>query len=221
MGDKVEEIEKIYITAHAGAMVTKANSIESIKVIKEYPIYAIEVDVNLDFNGDVILSHDKSNDGVFFKDFLEEVKDLSFKVNLDIKDSSSLVLVTNILKGLEKDQRNRFFFTGVDFKTVEDNKNVLNGFSYYINAQANEINLEKINDADYLIEVGNRIKDSGAIGVNMYYKYYFKELKDILDTLNLKVSMWTVDDEKDIEEVISKGANYITTNNLKYFFEST
>lgn len=58
------------------------------------------------------------------------------------------------------------------------------------------------------------MKEKGLTGIDYYYKAFEKHpewVKEAHD-LGMKVNVWTVDDVKDMQKMITLGVDYITTD---------
>ena len=102
----------------------------------------------------------------------------------------------------------RVFFTGVNETFVEPVRKGCPGIPYYLNYQPN---IDKINDKNYLEKLVKKVKDVGAIGINMRHYYLSKKLIKIFHEEGLLVSVWTIDKEYYIQRGIYYGPDNITT----------
>ena len=81
---------------------------------------------------------------------------------------------------------------------------------YYLNVNVNK---RKAKSSDYLREICDKVKQSGAIGINFKYTGATRELVEYFHNEGLLVSIWTVDKEKAMHEILSLSPDNITTRN--------
>lgn len=207
---KVELPQGFTNTAHTGCMGTKENSLESMQKGIENGANIVEFDVHFTKDGAPVLSHDapKGNnlsiDEAF--DFLSNNEDV--KANVDMKSVHNMTAVREA--AIKKGVMNQIFFTGINDNFVEEIKTNCNDIDYYLN-----VNVDKKKNADpeYLESLVAKVKDAGAIGINLNYKKASKELVDYFHANDLLVSIWTVDKKKDMYKVIGMAPDNITTRN--------
>jgi glycerophosphoryl diester phosphodiesterase len=66
---------------------------------------------------------------------------------------------------------------------------------------------------EYLNELVRIVKNSGAVGINFNKDSATKELVDTFHENNLLVSIWTVNEEKDMFKILYFAPDNITTRN--------
>lgn len=209
----MKEVIKI-ITAHSGSDFTKDNSMEFINLFKDIPVDCIEIDVRYNNEG-LYLSHDaaKENDRPLLLDkVFETIKPLynNLKINCDLKESNLERRVFNLAK---------------DFQ-IQD-KILLSGSVNLENLTVSEIqdkvfyNIENIVPAFYDLEQGKResqiekyiyqetYKDVGVININ--YLYCTKYFIDMMNKINKKISVWTINELNDIDRFLEEGIYNVTT----------
>lgn len=199
------------VTAHTGCMGTEENSIDSIQVgMKNADI--VEFDVRFNADGVPVLAHDEKLKGneVLFEDALKEVaKDKKTRINIDLKDKGeNLKNVYDIIKATKMTKR--VFFTGVGEEKVSDVKKYCPKISYYLNM---DIDKKKVQNILYINEIVEKIKNSGAVGLNVNFKFMTRNIVKAVQDAGLEVSLWTVDKELDMYKVVALKPNNITTRN--------
>jgi glycerophosphoryl diester phosphodiesterase len=98
--------EKLNITAHSGCDGTERDSIESIAAGIHNGADAVEVDVRCNSRGELVLSHDQDESGVYSgKVFLSEAFKLvadngSAGLNCDVKESKTVPAILALAEGM-------------------------------------------------------------------------------------------------------------------------
>lgn len=196
------------ITAHTGCMGTVQNSLESIKAGAENGADVVEFDLHFAKNGEPVLSHDEPVGGeVTLDEAFKYVSEFSgIKVNVDIKTCDALEKVYSCAKkyGVE----NRIFYTGVNEDFVEYVKKDSPEVPYYLNMK---VNWWKKNNEKYILSLVEKVKNKGAVGINFKYIGASEKLVKIFREKGLLVSIWTVDDEKNMYKILSFAPDNITT----------
>ena len=92
---------KINITAHAGCMNTNMDSIEAVKAGIKHGADIIEIDLNIDKDNNLVLSHGVPKEDVEYPKFmmvLEKIQNQkNILLNIDIKDTVMLGRLNNVI----------------------------------------------------------------------------------------------------------------------------
>lgn len=196
------------VTAHTGCMDTKANSIDSI--LKGFEIGAdiIEFDLNFDSNGTPLLSHDAPKGGEVTLDeaFATLAKCEGLKANVDVKTVEAIEKIAPLAK--KHGVLDRIFFTGVHEGFVEAVKIKAPEIEYYLNVGV----ASKWKQSDkYLKALVEKVKSSGAVGINFNKNNATKKLVNTFHKNGLLVSIWTVDTKRMMKKIIYLSPDNITT----------
>lgn len=198
------------ITAHTGCMGTVQNSLESIKAGVRNGASVVEFDLRFTSDGEPVLSHDEPVGGEVTLDeafkLVSEIENI--KVNVDIKTCDALwkVYLSAQKYGIEK----RIFYTGVNKDFVESVKKDSPEVPYYLNMK---VNAWRKNSKKYILSLVEKVKNAGAMGINFKYIGASKKLVKIFREKGLLVSIWTVDDERNMYRILSFTPDNITTRN--------
>lgn len=210
-------VNRINITAHAGCMGTEMDSLESLEAGIKYGAHILEIDLNIDGKGELVLCHDKPR---LDKSYINLIKVLEFIVenkevslNIDIKDVSIIFKLNKAICDFNLEART--YYTGLNYFQILYNKEVLFGQNYFINLEPPKLKLSEINNKTYLSELAEELMSTGIIGINIYYKLATSELIEVCREKGLLSSIWTVDEEEDMKIFISKSVNSITTKNVE------
>lgn len=197
------------ITAHTGTMGTADNSLESISAGIKNGADIVEFDLNFNKEGTPVLSHNEPKGGeVLFEDALKFIaeNDSEIQINIDVKTTYDLKTVEELVKkyGLI----NRAFFTGIFEKFIPAVKEQCTDIKYYLNYNKKPPFFGK---KKFYAEAVKTIKNSGAVGLNVNFLCLEKAYVDYLHKEGLLVSAWTPNTEKQMQWVMKKGVDNITT----------
>ncbi len=200
--------ENFTFTAHTGCVGTADNSLEAIEVGARHGADIVEFDLYFTKDDKPVLSHNepKGNEFTLDEGFKKASEYPELKVNVDLKSYGSLEKVVSCAK--KYNLEDKIFFTGVVLKDIEAVKKACPGIDYYLNC---EIEKESKQSEEYLNALVKTVKDSGAIGINCNYKNVTKELVSVFKENGLLVSVWTVNEEKAMYEVLQLSPDNITT----------
>ncbi|MCL2194765.1 MAG: glycerophosphodiester phosphodiesterase [Oscillospiraceae bacterium] len=182
-------MHKTFITAHAGAFGTQANTLHSIEVAAAHPaVDCIEVDVRFLPDGTPALGHNTVDEkSVKLSEMFALLQGYSCTINLDMKETTHLPRVLELVGAHGFGER--AFFTG-----LREGELPVPGLPYYLNGK----------DCAAAAKFG-------AVGVNIYHKRCNKKLLKQARKLGLQVSVWTVDKPRHMRKMRRHGVDNITT----------
>ena len=205
---KINPPESFTYTAHTGCIKTKDNSLNAIEIGIENGANVVEFDLQFLEDGTPVLAHDEpTGNEVTLDEAFKKVSEYeSIQVNVDIKVTDNLKAVYPLAKkyGIE----NQIFYTGVKAEFVEAVKKDSPEVPYYLNV---DVAKPRKQTPEYLEGLVEEVKKSGAIGINFNKDNATKELVDIFHENDLLVSIWTVNEEKDIYKILHLSPDNITT----------
>ena len=195
-------------TAHTGCVDTKDNSLEAIEVGAKHGAQIVEFDLNFLEDGTPVLAHDDptGNETTLDQAFKKVSEYENLKVNVDAKSVQNLKAVVDLAE--KHDVSDRIFYTGIELKDVETIKRDSPGVPYYLNVSVDK---PKNQTPEYLQNLVNEVKNCGAIGINFNKDNATKELVEIFHENGLLVSIWTVNNEKEMYEILHLSPDNITT----------
>ena len=190
------------ITAHAGALNTQPNSLESIRVGLECGADAIEVDVRFLPGDTPALGHDRMDGGTaaLLEDCFALLQGCGVSINLDMKETSGAAGLAGLAKtyGLEE----RAYMTGITASDVPAVRDC--GLPYYLNCWPSPLGW----DAGRLAA---QAKALGAVGLNINYRTCGARLMRKAREQGLLVSVWTVGSARMMRKMLRLGVDNITT----------
>ena len=197
-------------TAHTGCCGTEDNSLEAIKVGIEHGADIVEFDLYFNNENVAVLSHDapKGNEVTLDEAFKLISTYEEIQVNVDVKQCTDLHIVYELAE--KYSITDRIFFTGIFLEDVEIVKKECPVVPYYLNYDVLKANKQT---PEYLNNLVKIVKDSGAVGINFNKDSATKELVDTFHNNDLLVSIWTVNDKKDMYKILYLAPDNITTRN--------
>ena len=161
-------------------------------------------------NGTAVLSHDKpQGDEVTLDEAFKLISTYEdVKVNVDVKVCKTLYIVWEFAE--KYNISNRIFFTGIKLEDVETVKKECPDVPYYLNY---DVLKERKQTEEYLNELVEIVEKCGAVGINFNKDSATKDLVDTFHKNNLLVSIWTVNEEKDMYKILYFAPDNITTRN--------
>lgn len=203
-------VDGFTITAHTGAFNTPDNTVESVQKAIDEGVSVIEVDIRQRPDGTVVMGHDiitTNNDGTEITAVFRMIKDTDIQMNLDIKETKSLLALHDII--VEYGMIDQVFFTGIETYDVKAVKASCPDIAYYINYIPSRI---KIFSEDYQEKIINLLEETGAVGINCQHTYASATLSDVLHKEGYKLSVWTVDKKRDVKRMLVSSPDNITTH---------
>ncbi len=194
------------VTAHTGCCATKENSLESINAAIINGADIAELDLNFTADGTAVLSHNEPvGDEVTLEDAFKKLSVYpDLRVNVDVKSTADLKSVKALAE--KYSLLGRIFYTGIYEKDVEAVIRQTPDIPYYLNLKS-----ERPYSRVYINSLVERVKKSGAIGINLNKNGASKKLVDIFHKNGLLVSVWTADSEREMHRLLSYAPDNITT----------
>lgn len=194
------------VTAHTGCMGTTQNSLESMRIgVQNASV--IEFDVRFLEDGTPVLSHNKPNDDCIpLAQALGFVYENDIQANIDIKETTNLSRVQEIINFYNL--KDKVFFTGVKEEYVEAVKKDSPEVRYFLNVN---VNVLKNDNEKYIQTLIEKVRDSGAIGINFNYMGASRKLVEMFHENGLLVSVWTVNSKTDISRMLALSPDNITS----------
>lgn len=196
------------LTAHTGCEGTEDNSLEAIKKGYESGADIVEFDLNFTADNEAVLSHDEAKGKcVTLDEAFDLVAELDgLRVNVDCKSVVNLKAVTELAQ--KHGVSDRFFYTGIFEKDVAAVREQTPQITYWLNFKVNSF---KKNNEKYLLSLAQKVRELGAVGLNISHKRCTKRLVEIFHREGLLVSIWTVNTKKHMLRALELGVDNITT----------
>jgi len=193
-------MHKPSITAHAGALNTQANTLDSVRAgLAFVGAGNIEVDVRFRPDGTPALGHNAADaHAPDLASVFEMMRDFEGSINLDMKERTNLPGMIELLDtyGL----RSRAFMTGLLREGCGQARGC--GLPYWLNGRS--------------VKAAKKL---GAVGINIFYKTCSARLVKKAHALGLAVSVWTVDSPKAMRKMLRLGVDNITSRHPDQLME--
>ena len=219
-------MNKILITAHSGCEGTPDNSMESILKGIELGADCVEIDIRMDPQGGLRLTHNELEDyseTVPLETALRTIAESTVSVNCDIKEEKLLypVLEAAEAAGIPRD---RLIFSGsVDIGLLRSDPSIVQRARIFLNlaqifgcvAKDTAIpeNWEErgpLFDA-HIEEIADLVKQLGVECINPSYKMMSPERIAACNASGIGLSLWTVNEEADQERFLREDLVNLTT----------
>lgn len=204
--------EGFTVTAHTGCEGEKDNTLESIRAGINAGAEIVEIDLHYLSDKTPVLSHDKpETDAVSeavpsLESAFELLKDADVKMNVDVKSTENIAAVLPLAE--KHGVKEKIFFTGVEEKDVEAVKQGAKGIAYFLNVSVDK---SKKNNSEYISSLVEKVKSTGAIGINLKYTGCSKALVEAFRNEKLLVSVWTANSKSVMYRCLSLEPDNITT----------
>lgn len=200
--------EGLTVTAHTGCEGTEDNTLESIRAGASAGADIVEIDLNFMPDGTPVLCHNppKSKSYPTLDSAFELLRELEVRMNVDVKSTVNIPEVKSLAQ--KHGVLDRIFFTGVEETDVEAVKNGAPGTSYYLNVSVSK---SKNTDKTYIDSLVRKVKECGAIGINMKYVGCSDMLVEAFRKEGLLVSLWTANSKSVMVRCLCFRPDNITT----------
>ena len=207
-------MSKIMVVSHAGAMGTADDSLDSVKIGIELQADVVELDIR--FDGSLpVLSHDPIKPNKKYETVYDAVSLISkanqLGINADMKEKESpdgLLALKEIFEHFN--MKDRMYFTGIDECNGELLQKIFPDYEFLTNWNINPL---KYGSDVYLQRLVRTAKDNGFTGFNLNYRYVTEKMIEFYHSHNMKIYVWTMEKESDMERLAKWGVDSITTRN--------
>lgn len=202
--------EGFTVTAHTGCMDTEMNTLSSLQTALDSGAQTVEFDVRFLADGTPVLGHDEGDKSAVSDTIADALAMVAARpgitVNLDLKEFSPLERLQEVVE--QTGMMGRVFYTGVDAAHIAAVRAATPEIPCYLNASFNLLNRRS---AAHLEELVQLCLDSGAIGINCSYQNNSEQLVRICHENGLLLSVWTVDNESDMDIQLDLAPDNVTT----------
>lgn len=203
------------------------NSVTALNKAAEAKVYGSEFDVQLTADGVVVVNHDDAIDGLTIGETAyDKLKDLKLKNGETLptladyleagKKLLGVQLILEIKPHKTKAQEDQIAESVVKMVKEYGLEKQVEYISFSMNVCEQLVRLTPGSEIAYLNGdiAPKEGKEKGLTGIDYYYKVFKKHpewVKEAHD-LGMKVNVWTVDNVKEMQKMITLGVDYITTN---------
>lgn len=203
--------EGFTVTAHTGCEGTEDNTLESVLAGINAGADIVEIDLHFLSEKTPVLSHNEPQGNnkknlPLLDDAFSLLAGYNVKMNVDVKSTADMPAVLSLAQ--KHSVTDKIFFTGVEEKDVDTVKNGAPDIPYYLNVSVDK---KKNTDRFYLSALVQKVKNCGAIGINMKFVSASTDLIKAFHEEGLLVSLWTANAKKDMYRCLSLAPDNITT----------
>lgn len=231
--------EHLTITAHSGCEGTLRDSMASVSAGILYGADAVEMDVRRDKGGTLAISHNQleSYAGfVLLSEVFESVKAGNVRINCDIKETEIVPDVLALASHMHMGEEMLTLSGSVTPDLLKADPTIVRRASVHLNIEellkdycvkqypnANLLQKEPwdvVRDCQEELSprVGELVEKSFALGIqaiNLPYSDWARQLFSSVYTMGVPISVWTVNDQEDMERLIGGGVLNLTTLNVR------
>lgn len=198
------------ITCHAGALGTKANTVDSVRTAVKWGAQIVEFDVTFRPSGLPVIIHSGSpseSEGELLSEALAAVAESdTCRINLDIKSTSNLPEVDRLVA--EGGADGQVILTPASARNGLRRSRKNSAIPYYLN---HRITLKEALSKKAAEQLAARAKSLGAIGINSHFSTATHGYVKTIHRCGLLVSLWTVDSPSQMRRVLKLAPDNITT----------
>ncbi len=227
--------EFVMITAHSGCEGAEQDSMASVQNGIRYGADVVEVDVRCGKDSSLVISHNHREsyaDCILLSEVFEAALKGEVRVNCDIKEPE---IVSDVLRLSEQAQFNNTMLIlsgSVLPELLRSDPTVAHHAAIHLNIEELlkdfirekkwEDKIEQMPPWEAVKEfqnelspfLGGLIRDSFSLGIqaiNLPYSSWAREFFSSVYTMGVPISVWTVNDEPDMEYLIANGVLNLTT----------
>lgn len=205
----------VRITARAGCLGTRPNSLASFELAFSYPVDSIEADVRFDPSGRIYLSREKRSPKEQQKAMTLEalfqmaVDHPQVKLYLNLKEYSGLKQVESLARST--DILDRVFLTGVPLKYLVAVRRAVPALPVYVSAIPTFSQRYLFGACDQWVR---QIREGDGVGLNTHYRFVTRLLRQVLQESSLQLLVGTVDRERDMRRLIALPVDGLITHRI-------
>ena len=217
------------ITAHSGCEGTPDNSMESIRKGIELGADCIEIDLRMDPQGTIRLTHNEPEDysaALPLETALRTITESGIAVNFDIKEEKLLYPVLEAAEAAGISRERLIFSGSVDIALLETDPSVVKRARIFLNLA--QIFARVAKDAllpetweergplfdEHIDEVAALVKRVGVECINPSFRMMTPERIAACHARGIGLSLWTVNEEFDQRRLLREGLVNMTTRNV-------
>jgi len=203
------------ITAHPGSLGARPDTLEAFELALSYPIDCLSADVRFSEKNLVYLSPDplppRQQKGAFaLETLLERVAGHpTVQLNLNIREPGDLKRVECLVD--QAGLSGRVFLTGIPIDRLAYTRHAAPSLPAFVDALPNLVQRNMAAACDQLVR---QIREGGAIGLNTRFRFATTLLQRTLSESDLRLSVWTVDHERDMRHLLALPVDNIVTRRI-------
>ena len=221
-------MKKSIITAHSGCEGTPDNSMGSIMTGIELGADCVEIDIRMDAYGKLWLTHDiaGSFDGILsLEEAFTVIAKAGIAVNCDLKEYPALFPTIAMADKCGVKHENLIFSGQISPAFLTEHPEVAQRARIFINSEEIYMFLASAPLADHptctryisenIAKVADCMRAIGTEALNAPYKHMPDTLIAALHSADIKLSLWTVNDDENLSRLLSMDIHNITTRTVR------
>ncbi|MCQ2486244.1 MAG: glycerophosphodiester phosphodiesterase [Clostridia bacterium] len=214
----------IMITAHSGCEGILPDSLDAVKKGIELKADAVEVDVQLDKNGTLYLSHDEKEDpskAETLENVFRIIAENNICVNCDLKNPDTLFPLLKLADKYGIPKQKLILSGNIKYAVLESNPDIAKRSRVFQHI-TNEVFANRNTDASFyesdkamLMEnakrISNLFKHLGAECINICFDRVDHEIIELYNSFGIKMSLWTVNKPDMQRQFLNENIMNITT----------
>lgn len=215
---------RIMITAHSGCEGTPDNSIASIEKGIALGADCVEIDIRMDPQGGLWLSHDPAAsfyESTPLSEAFALIRGGGVAVNCDLKEYGTLLPVLDIAEKYGIGRERLILSGSVAPRLLEERPEIVHRCRVFLNSEELVRDMregeppDRVGQREWLAAnpdaVAARLRDLGAEALNAPYKHMPDELIGAMRARGVALSLWTLNDEAALRAFMAKDLLNITT----------
>lgn len=207
--------KRVRISARAGCLGTRPDSVMSLETALSYPVDSVEADVRFDPSGRAYLSHEPLSPKEQKKAMtLETLFEMAIghptvKLHLHLKEFSGLKQIEKLAK--DTDLISRVFLTSVPLKYLKAVRREVPELAVYVSAIPTLGQRYLFGACDQWVR---QIREGDAVGLITHYRFVTRLMRQVLWESNLQLWVGTVDRERDMRRLLALPVDGIITRRI-------
>ena len=206
----MNEMKNILITAHSGCEGTPDNSMESILKGIELGADCVEIDIRMDTDGALWLTHDVTGDyanTVSLETALHTIAESGIAVNCDLKEYRTLYPVLEMADSVGIPRERLIFSGSVDIGLLLKDPEIVRRAQIFLNSEeicrwlVPALPDERPAHTQYITDnaakVAEFMRELGVEALNAPYRHTTDAMITAMRNEGVELSLWTVNDEEE------------------------
>ncbi|NCB94051.1 MAG: glycerophosphodiester phosphodiesterase [Clostridia bacterium] len=207
------------ITAHSGCDGTSMNSMEFLEHAATLDIDVVEIDIRKGPDGNLVLGHDATLDAspVTLEEAFRFIDKTGLHINCDLKENGIEKNVVETARQTGFDLEKLIFSGSVELRSKEKRMEEIGETQVYMNIEEivpgiyEKLAAKDTSSEDDLLRAVQMCAAAECEVINVDFHFLNKRFKEICGQYQLKISAWTVTEERDIEWIEDLGVYNITS----------
>lgn len=203
------------ITAHPGSLGARPDTLEAFDLALSYPVDCLSADVRFGDQNRIYLSPDpltpqQQKGALSLVALLERVAGHpTVHLSLNIREPGDLKRLERLVD--QAGLLGRVFLTGIPIDQLAAVRQSVPNLPYYVDVLPNLVQRNFAAACDQLV---SQIREWGAIGLNTRFRFVTTMLQRTLAESDLRLSVWTVDHERDMRHLLALPVDNIVTRRI-------